>query len=224
MDKEKVYIVIPAYNEAPVLGKVIEEIRKNGFNHIIVVDDGSTDNTRDVLQKKEVLSVRHSLNRGKGAAIKTGFEASRLLGADIVVTFDGDGQHDPVDIAPMSRLISEGYDVVMGKRDYREKHIPRYKVIGNKLGNLITWVVYGLWVSDSQFGLRAYSRKAIDKIRLTSDRYEFDSEIIREIARHGLKHCEMTAHVRYTDYAKSKKNKQSVISAVKMVFRMLLTG
>lgn len=224
MDKEKVYIVIPAYNEAPVLGKVIDEIRKNGFDHIIIVDDGSVDETRTILQKKEVLSVRHSLNRGKGAAIQTGFEASQLLGADMVVTFDGDGQHDPIDIAPMVRLISEGYDVVMGRRDYREKHIPRYKVMGNKLGNLITWIVYGLWVSDSQFGLRAYSRKAIDKIRLTSDRYEFDSEIIREIARHGFKHCEMTAHVRYTDYAMSKKNKQSIISSIKTVLKMILTG
>lgn len=224
MDKEKIYIVIPAYNEAIVLGKVIDEIKKNGFNNIVVVDDGSIDNTSLVLKDKEIINVRHSLNRGKGASIKTGFEACKLLGADIIITFDGDGQHDPIDIKSMIQLIQKGYDVVMGCRNYKEKHMPRYKVVGNSIGNFITWLIYGLWVSDSQFGLRAYSRKAIDNIHLTSDRYEFDSEIIREIARHGLKHCEMTAHVRYTEYARKKKNKQSVISAIKMVFRMLLTG
>ena len=204
MDTKNVYIVIPAYNEATVLGQVIDEIKQIGYDNIIVVDDGSTDTTYDVVNNS-VIFIHHSLNRGKGAAIKTGFEACKMLNADIIITFDGDGQHDPVDIKQMIELVEKGHDVVMGRRNYKEKHIPRYKVLGNKIGNFFTWLIYGLWVSDSQFGLRAYSKKAIEKIYLTSDRYEFDSEIIREIARHSLRHCEITAHVRYTDYATKKK-------------------
>lgn len=220
----KCFVVIPAFNEEKVIGSVINELKSHGIHNIIVVDDGSEDETAIVCRKLGVTVVRHSLNRGKGAAVKTGFEAAKLMNADIAVTFDADGQHDPADIQSMQRLILEGYDVVLGKRNYKHKHIPRYKMVGNKLGNLITWFLYGVKVSDSQFGLRSYSRKALNLIKTTLDRYEYDSEIIREIARRNLRYTEIFANVRYTDYAKNKKHKQSVINSIKTVLKMLITG
>ena len=173
--RNNVYIVVPAYNEAPVIGYVLDEIKKAGYQNIIVVDDGSKDDTFIKAQEKGAIALRHFLNRGKGAAIKTGLEAAKILQAGSVVTFDGDGQHDPQDIGKALELLHK-FDVVLGKRDFSEKHIPFYKKVGNFFGNIITWLVYGLRVSDSQSGMRAYSKKAIQAIDTVSDRYEYDSE------------------------------------------------
>lgn len=222
MDK-KTFIIIPAYNEASVIGGVIDELMSQGYKDIIVVDDGSTDDTYLKAKEKGIVVLRHILNRGKGAAVKTGIEAAKILKAQSVVTFDGDGQHEPKDIKKALTLL-EKYDVILGRRDFSQKHIPLFKKIGNFLGNLITWFVYGLWVADSQSGMRAYSKRAIDHIETMADRYEYDSEIMREIIRHGLIYTEMPIHVRYSDYSQKKENRQSLTSAIQTVIRMVLSG
>src|SRR4030042_5166562 len=101
----KIFIVIPAFNEEPVIRDVITKVKKEGYSNIIVVDDGSPDSTSAQAKKAEAIVLRHILNRGKGAAIKTGMEAAKIMGADIVVTFDGDGQHDPKDIKKVIHLL-----------------------------------------------------------------------------------------------------------------------
>lgn len=217
------YIVIPAYNEAPVIEKVIDEVKSEGHNNIVLVDDGSDDGTYLKAKKKNVVVLRHILNRGKGAAVKTGIEAAKFLGATGVVTFDGDGQHEPRDITKALLLLKKN-DVVLGKRNFLEKHIPLHKKIGNYLGNLITWFIYGLWVSDSQSGMRAYSRKAIDLIETLADRYEYDSEIMREIVRNKLSYAQMPIQVRYTEYSQKKANRQSFTSAIKTVIKMIINN
>jgi len=222
--RARVQIIIPVYNEEPAIGGVLREIMKAGHRNIIVVDDGSGDNTATIARRHKVLVLRHLLNRGKGAAVKTGIMAAKSLQADIVVTFDGDGQHDPEDIGLLLIQMRQGYDVVLGKRDFRDKHIPFYRVVGNLFGNALTWLLYGLWVSDSQSGLRAYSRKALSAIHTTTDRYEYDSEVIREIKRHNLKYREMPMHVRYTSYSMGKTNKQTVVNSIKMALKMLISG
>lgn len=223
MIKEKTYIVIPVYNECSVIGQVLDELLKSGYRDIIVVDDGSNDATYIRAKEKTGIVIRHILNRGKGAAVKTGIEAAKLLGCTGVVTFDGDGQHDPQDIKEALKLL-ETSDVVLGKRNFTEKHIPYPKKVGNWLGNLLTWLVYGLWVSDSQSGMRAYSTKAIDLIETLADRYDYDSEIMREIVRNKLKYTEMPIHVRYTEYSQKKADRQSYISAFKTMIRMILSN
>lgn len=219
----KVFILIPVYNEATVLEKVLDDVTKEGYENIIVVDDGSKDNTYEIAKKKGTVALRHILNRGKGAAVKTGMEAAKILGADILVTIDGDGQHNPKDIAGMVEKINDGYDVVLGIRDFKKRHIPRFKVFANYVGNALTWMLYGLWVNDSQSGLRAYNRKAVELIKTNNDRYEFESEIVREIARNNLKWTEKVIDVRYSDYDQKKKNKQSFIGAIKTVIRLALS-
>lgn len=222
LTKDSVFILIPAYNEGTVIASVIRDVQKEGWKDIIVVDDGSEDTTYQEAKKMGVIVLRHTLNRGKGAAIKTGFEAAKKLHANSIVTIDADGQHDPKDIRRLVELLEKGHDVVLGVRNFDEKHIPRLKVLGNHIGNFFTWMLYGLWVTDSQSGIRAYNRKSMDCIVIYNDRYEFETEIVREISRNNLTWTEVPITVRYSSYDQNKQNKQSFISAIKTMLRLVL--
>jgi len=220
----KTAVVVPAYNEGKVIGSVISDLKKSGYVHIIVVDDGSADETFRQAKQANVLVFRHKINRGKGAALKTGIEAAKRIGADIVVTFDGDGQHDPNDIDKMIDKIEEGYDVVLGSRYLLKQHIPCVRRIGNALADIFTFLLYGIWVTDSQSGLRAYTRKAFDIIDTTSDRYEVESEALRDIKRYNLSYTEVPMHVRYTKYSLTKTTRQSIWSGMLTMMRLLISG
>jgi glycosyltransferase involved in cell wall biosynthesis len=219
----KTIIVIPAYNEAEVIQSVIREIKSAGYENIVVVDDGSADDTR--AKAKELIgknALRHKLNRGKGGATKTGIEAAKILGADIIVTVDGDGQHDPKDIQKLIAPILENKaDVVLGTRLIDPTGMPLHKIIANHIGNFFTWYLFGLWVTDSQSGFRAYSRRAADLINTKADRYEYDSEVIREIYIYKLKYVEIPISVRYTEYSMSKVQKQGFINGLKTLYKMI---
>lgn len=220
--RDTTFIVMPAFNEAPAIQEAIREVVESGFRHVIVVDDGSDDDTYERARAMPgVVALRHSLNRGKGAAVRTGIEAAKLLGAETVVTMDADGQHNPREIAAMLELIEQAYDVVLGSRLKNPKGMPLHKIAANLVGNCATWVLYGLWVTDSQSGLRAYSRRAIDQIDTRTDRYEYDTEVIREIKRHGLKFTEFPIEVRYTAYSQSKHNRQSIKNGIKALIRLM---
>jgi glycosyltransferase involved in cell wall biosynthesis len=217
-----VVIVIPVYNEAAAIGGVIEDVRNHGFNRIIVVDDGSEDESYYVAAAHDVLALRLKINRGKGAAVKTGIMAANLLDADVVVTFDGDGQHDPADIAPLIAPILTGKsDVVLGSRLLNRDKMPRIKVLANFIGNCVTWLFYGLLVSDSQSGLRAYSRYAALIIDTKADKYEYDSKVIREIKNNRLRFIEVPVHTRYTEYSNQKKNRQGLVNGMVTLYRMV---
>ena len=174
------WIVLPAYNESKIIQEVIKEIQDAGYRKIIVVDDGSQDNTYEVARTlPDVIALRHKINRGKGAATKTGMEAAKHLGAEIIITMDSDGQHNPGDIAELIKPIQEGkYHVALGTRLKNPKGMPWYKIWANHIGNGLTWYIYGLWVSDRQSGFRAYSRQAAHLSNTRTDRYEYDSEFI----------------------------------------------
>ena len=224
LESHKIFIIIPAFNEEKVIQEVISEINGTGYRNIIVIDDGSADDTYGkAASMPEVVALKHFLNRGKGAAVKTGIEAAKILGADIVVTLDGDGQHNPEDISKMIGLINEGKDVVLGTRLKNPKGMPFYKILANHVGNFFTWLIYGLWVTDSQSGFRAYSKKAISLIETKTDRYEYDSEVIREISRNRLKYAEVPIEVRYTEYSMNKKHKMNFKNGLKTLIKMMLS-
>lgn len=220
---KKVFIVIPAYNEATVILNVLKEVRNAGYENIIVVDDGSSDSTYATASSAGVIALKHYINRGKGAAIKTGIEAAKILGATAIVTLDGDGQHNPNDITSMMHLLEKGYDVVLGTRLLRPEGMPRYKRVHNFIGNIFVWMLYGLWVTDSQSGFRAYSKKALKNINTHTDRYEYDSEVIREIYRHALHYIEIPIEVRYTEYSMRKSYKMNWKNGFKTLIRMILS-
>jgi len=219
----KIFIVIPAFNEESVIQDVIREIQNAGYEDIIIVDDGSNDKTRE--KSKEILGVtalRHKINRGKGAATKTGIEAAKLLGADIIVTMDGDGQHDPQDIKNLIEpILKNDCDVVLGTRLKDTQGMPWHKIAANHVGNFFTWILFGLWVTDSQSGFRAYSRHAAEVINTKGDRYEYESEVIREIYNYKLKFKEVPITVRYTAYSMGKIHKQGLMNGIKTLYKMV---
>ena len=222
LKKEHIAIVIPVYNEAEVIGEVLAE---TGIIHnytTIVVDDGSGDDSFVQASVHANLAIRHRINRGKGAAVKTGIMVANLLESDIVVTMDGDGQHDPSDIEPLiSPILKNEADVVLGSRTLNRSEMPVIKKTANFMGNFFTWLFYGIWVSDSQSGFRAYSKYAALIIDTKADKYEYDSKVIREIKTNRLRFAEVPVHTRYTDYSKTKKQKQGFINGVVTLFRMV---
>jgi len=221
-DSSRIHIVIPAFNEGSMIASVIDEVRSAGHRNIIVVDDGSADDTFWRAGEKQVIALRHRINRGKGAATKTGIEAAKTLGAQVIVTMDADGQHDPADIRSLAEPILSGEsDVVLGTRLANPDGMPWHRIAANKIGNFFTWYIYGLWVTDSQSGFRAYSRDAAVQINTHTDHYEYDSEVIYEIKKNRLKYTEVPIKVRYTDYSMGKATKQGFANGLKTLWKMI---
>jgi glycosyltransferase involved in cell wall biosynthesis len=217
------YIVIPIFNEAEVIVDVIREIKSSGDYQMIIVDDGSSDNSYENAKScSDVNVLRHKINRGKGAAIKTGIIAANRRGADIIVTMDGDGQHNPKDISKLiTPIIENKYEVVLGSRRKKKGEMPSIKIAANKIGNLVTWFLYGMHVSDSQSGFRAYSSYAARIIDTKADKYEYDSKVIREIKSNRLSFTEVPIQVRYTEYSMGKIQKQGFVNGIKTLVRMI---
>ncbi len=203
----KIFVVVPAYNEEKTIAKVITDLIEMGFE-FVVVDDGSKDDTYNIVSNvikkyNKGLICKHLLNRGLGAALKTGIEASLMEDADIIVTFDADGQHDPNDILNVSKpIINDEADVTVGLRDFKE--MPSSKKFGNRVMNLITLIFYGINVNDSQSGLRAFNRKAAETIVINARDYGVSSEIIGEVKRHNLRLIEVPIKTIYTEYSMTK--------------------
>lgn len=217
----KTYIIIPVFNEERVISSVISSVRKAGYQNIIVVDDGSTDGTYQAARNAGATVVRHIVNRGKGAAVKTGIEAAKMLNASTIVTMDGDGQHESSDIRRLLAPLSRGYDVSLGTRMKDSAGMPFIRRIANTAANIATWLFYGLWVTDSQCGFRAYSLRAFNEIQTTTDRYEYDSEVIREMARRRLRFIEVPIKATYTSYSMGKKEKQSFANGIRTLLHVI---
>lgn len=218
------WIVIPAYNESVAVGGVITTLKDAGFDYILVVDDGSDDTTAEICIAAGARVVRHMINRGVGAATVTGMMVAFAEGADAVVTFDADGQHNVTDIANIIRPIADkDADVVLG---YRKgfAHMPLLRKIANIVGNIVTWLVSGIWVRDSQSGLRAYSRKSFETMDLHANGYEFCSEVIRELHHHNLSFKQVPITVKYTEHSLSKGQSFDVGigTLMKLVVRSLM--
>ena len=176
----KVIVIIPAYNEASVIGEVIEQT-KPFVQEVIVIDDGSCDRTGEIARGRGAIVVSHSLNRGLGASIGTGLAAGLARGADILITLDADGQHDPAEIPNFITALGDGTDLLIGSRSLTNfVGMPWYRKIAQHIGNVVTYVLFGVYVTDSQSGYRAFSRHAAQVIEIRTNRMEVSSEIISE--------------------------------------------
>ncbi|HLC49513.1 MAG TPA: glycosyltransferase family 2 protein [Candidatus Andersenbacteria bacterium] len=217
-----VYVVIPAFNEEKKIGQVVQDVLQHGYSNIIVVDDGSEDATGTVAKTAGAIAITHRLNRGKGAATRTGIVAASQFGANVVVTIDGDGQHFPSDIPSLIEPIMRGEcDVVLGYRPFVQSSMPWHKITHNVIANGVTAMYAGIRVKDSQSGLRAYSNRACQLLDTKSDSYEYESEIIHLIAVHKLSFQEVPISVAYTEYSKNKIHKQNISNGIKTVYKMI---
>ncbi len=218
----KVFVVIPAYNEQGSIVSVIKGLRKGGYNNIVVVDDCSTDNTLELIQKQNVHALHHEVNRGQGAALQTGIGFALKEGADIIVTFDADGQHKVEEIKYLLKPIQEKKaDAALGSRFLNSKsNVPFFKKLALKAGIYFTWLTSGIKLTDAHNGFRALSRSAAEKIEITQDRMEHASEIVEQIHKKKIRYIEVPVTILYTEYSKAKG--QSPINAVKIGLKILL--
>lgn len=221
----KVAIVIPAFNESAVINKVLKSLPKKlkwaSELEVLVIDDGSIDKTYQESLKAHVNVIRHILNRGVGAATKTGLHWARSQNVDIAVTFDADGQHHPEDIEKIIKpIIINKADVVIGSRFRNKQKIPLDRFILNWFANLATFFLFGVFSTDSQSGLRAFSKEALEKIDFKADRMDFSSEILLEAKKNRLKIKEVPIKAVYTAYSRIKGQKN--INALPVFARFLI--
>lgn len=200
----KIFTVIPAYNEEKNIGKVIRDI-KAYFPEIeaVVVDDGSRDNTKKIAKESGAIVLHHIINRGQGAALQTGNEFAIKNGADVIVHFDGDGQHKIDDIRKLIKPILDGdAQVVLGSRFLGKKsNIPlTKKFFILKPALLVNYLFTGIILTDAHNGLRAMTAEAAKKIIIVQDKMAHNTEIISEIKRNNLKYKEVPVEIIYSEY------------------------
>ncbi|MGO9506530.1 MAG: glycosyltransferase family 2 protein [Mycobacterium sp.] len=223
-----VWIVIPAFNEAAVIGEVIADVR-SVFDHVVCVDDGSIDGTGEIAARAGAHLVRHPINLGQGAAIQTGIEYARKQpGARVFATFDADGQHRVKDVAAMVDRLSAGdVDVVIGTRfggasaDHASRP-PLLKRIVLQTAARLSRRGRRLGLTDTNNGLRVFNKTVADGLNITMSGMSHATEFIMLIAENGWRVAEEPVEVLYTDYSKSKG--QPLLNGVNIIFDGFLRG
>jgi len=219
MNKDEIAIIVPAYNEEKNIEKTIDSLKKEGYKSIIVIDDGSRDKTYEISKSKNINVLKHIVNLGQGAALQTGIDYAILKNNKIIITFDGDGQHNAKEIEELVLpIINKTSDICLGSRFLKKQEIPLLRKIILKGGVFIIWAMYGLKLSDAHNGFRALSKSAAKKIKLPNG-MEHASEIINQIKRKKIKHLEVPVTITYTK--ESLKKGQSNMNSFKILFKMI---
>lgn len=224
-DRSDTWLVIPVYNEAPVIADVVEQARRT-FPNIVCVDDGSRDGSAAQIRTTGAHLVRHPVNLGQGAAIQTGVEYARTRpGARYFVTFDADGQHRVEDVLTMvDRLREEPLDIVVGTRFAGEvsDSVPLLKRIVLRTVVALSPRIRRLGLTDAHNGLRAFDKTVADELDLTMNGMSHASEFVRLIDEHSWRVAEQPVTILYTEYSMSKG--QSLLNGVNIVIDGLLRG
>lgn len=222
-------IVIPAYNEESVIGNVVrgvlKEFRDGKYDvTVAVVDDGSHDNTSNGAVKGGAVLIRHILNSGAGGATATGLSYAEQNGFDIAATMDADGQHKPSDVrAGIDKLCNSNVDLLIGSRLIDSTGMSRVKILGNRGLSFVTHILFGIRSTDSQSGLRIFSRRALEELRWKTRGYEFCSEMLWRAKQQGMIIDEYPIEAIYTDYSVSKgQNNWNAVNIIKSLLKRRL--
>lgn len=177
------FLVIPSFNEGKRLSETIDKAKKYiSSDHIVVIDDGSK-RPEKLSKKAGVWLLRHKLNLGKGAAMRTGAEFAFDQGADSVIFMDADCQHDPKEIPVFEQYLDDGYDLVFGSRR-PGINVPLSRFLGKKFTSVYVNLVFGVYITDILSGYRALDRKAYELVRWESDRYAVETEMVARLSHH----------------------------------------
>jgi len=219
-----VWIVVPAYNEAGVIGDVITDLR-SVFTNVVCVDDGSADDTGDIALRAGAHLVQHPVNLGQGAAIQTGVEYARCQpGAQVFVTFDADGQHRVTDVVAMiGRLAAGDADVVIGTRF--GPGVSRPPFLKRVVLQTAAWLSprgRRLGLTDTNNGLRVFNKTVADGLDITMSGMSHANEFVMLIAENHWRVVEEPVEVLYTEYSKSKG--QPLLNGVNIIFDGFLRG
>ncbi len=219
---QEVALVVPIYNEGPVIAKVLNEA-KTIFPHIICVDDGSVDDSAALARAAGATVLTHAINLGQGAALQTGI-TYYLQATDLpyVATFDADGQHQADDVVSMwKRAKTDELDIIFGSRFLSERQeMGAAKRIVLKTAAWATARTTHMELTDAHNGLRLLSRRAAGKLNLKQNRMAHASEIVAQLGKSGLPWAEMPVHIRYTDYSKAKG--QSLWNSINIVMDLVM--
>ncbi|MDA4127513.1 MAG: glycosyltransferase family 2 protein, partial [Thaumarchaeota archaeon] len=192
-------MAIPAYNQEKRIGAVVIGSQKLA-SKVLVCDDGSTDMTGEIAERLGAVLIRHRTNLGKGVAIRDLFNMAKFLGAEVIVTIDSDGQHDPRQIPLLVKPILEGTaDIVNGSRFLKENRIPNHRRFGGAVLNDLSNIASHSNLTDSTSGFRAYSRTAIERIEVIDHGMGVDTQVLNEAYKHALRVVEVPIDVKYAD-------------------------
>jgi glycosyltransferase involved in cell wall biosynthesis len=222
--KKKIFFVMAARNEEKRVSHTIRKLQMAGYKNIVVVDDGSKDKTSQKAKATGVAVLRHIINRGQGASLQTGMSYALKNGADIIVHFDSDGQHRVEDLPAMLKPVLNGkVQVTLGSRFLDKKSaedIPAWRKFTLKIGVFITRIFYGMPLTDAHNGFRVLSRKAAQKIVITSDKMEHASEIVDIINRKHISYKEVPVVILY-DEETLQHGDGSFMQGAQVGFKML---
>ena len=219
---DDVWLVIPLYNEAGVIGDVVHDARRD-FPNVICVDDGSADGGGAVAHRAGAHLVTHPINLGQGAALQTGFEyALAQAGMKWVVTFDADGQHQTSDVLDMLEIARPGdVDVVFGSRFLDDRtEAGALKKLVLKLAVAYTNATTGTRLTDAHNGLRVMSRDVVQRLDITQNRMAHASELVAQIGAMEVRYAESPVHILYTDYSKAKG--QSLWNSINILVELMI--
>jgi polyprenyl-phospho-N-acetylgalactosaminyl synthase len=221
---ERTDIVIAAYNEEKNIANVVDSLKQEGYNNIIVVDDGSKDNTFQIAKQNGAIALKHIVNRGQGAALQTGMTFALKNGADFIVHFDADGQHDPKEIKSMVMpLQSKETEITLGSRFLKKQKIPFTRKLMLKGGIIAVWAIHGIKLSDTHNGFRAFTKKAAKKIVITADQMEHASEILEKIKKYKIPHKEIPVTITYNEETlKNGRKGQGQFDSIKILIKMIM--
>lgn len=217
---------MPAYNEAEVIASVVKDVslkfRNSTFaTTVVVINDASKDDTSSIARSAGAIVIDHILNSGAGGATATGLSYAEQNEFDIAVTMDADGQHNSDDVLAGVKLSSSGSaDLLIGSRLIDSKGMSRVKILGNKGLSFITYLLFGVNSTDSQSGLRVFSRHALENLRWKTSGYEFCSEMLWRAKQQGMKISEYPIQALYTEYSKNKgQNNWNAINIIKSLLK-----
>lgn len=213
MEASKFWAVIPAYNEEKSIGRIVKRTKKY-VDNVAVVDDGSKDKTKEIAERAGAVVLRHVVNLGKGATLKTGCDYAAKKNAEFIVVLDADAQHDPDDIPRFIEKLKK-CDIVFGYRKLSSK-MPFVLRFGNWFISRTVRFLYKIDLIDTQSGFRAFSRKAYNKIRWNASDYSMESEMISRAGKQRLKYVQIPISTIYSDRYKGT----TIIDGIKIVMNM----